>query len=71
MRDLQDILANVEPMSIKELEAHMQERSNLRDTLRSENRKLVPFLDQKWAKQLGETRGPSSLARVMNVGGNQ
>ena len=68
MRDLQDILENVGPMSIQELEAHMQERSRAVDALRNENKKLVPFLDAKWARKLKDTSGPSSLARVLDIG---
>jgi hypothetical protein len=68
MRDLQDILANVEPMSIKELEAHIMERRRAMDDLRNENRKLTPYRDRKWAEHFRQTAGPPSLARVLDLG---
>lgn len=71
MEDLADLLARVDQMSIKELEAHIMERRRVMDTLRNENRKLTPFRDQKWARLLKDTAGPSSLARVLDLGGEQ
>ena len=71
MRDIADILANVEQMSIKELEAHIIERRQAMDALRNENRKLTPARDKKWAEHFRNTAGPQSLARVLDVGGKQ
>ncbi len=68
MEDINSLVARTERMSIQELEAHIQERRRAIDGLRNENRKLTPARDKKWAQFLKDTAGPSSLARVLDLG---
>lgn len=69
MEKIEDLVARAAQMSIREIEAHIQERSLAVDVLHAEKALLIPYLDAKWHVRLCETRGPSSLARVLNIGG--
>lgn len=69
MMDLAKILQQVDAMSIRELERHVQERSATVAELHAEKRILTPHLDAKYRKQAEMSRGPAGLSQSIDIHG--
>lgn len=68
MKDLSELLAKVDDMTIPELEQHIRERSLECDRLRLEQAMLTPHLDKKWTIQQARQSKPGPGQRI-DIGG--